>query len=164
MGDEVALAQAYRTIINDVSFDKFHRAYETSSLFPLVEKHGDHVPYARHLKDVLSGSPFEFKSVWYLKQAVMASSSKSTIIPSLTVDYGFINCADKVEEEQLKQVYAKYFSDGGDPLVLHDAAMAGSLYQCLRVAKVDMGKKDKKLFSRLMKTIYPLVSPAPDLL
>ena len=69
------------------------------------------------------------------------------------------------EWQELKQVYKAFFGSHGDPLALHEAAIAGNLYGFL--SKTVQGLQDRRKFERLMENPYPLPDPdsdsAPDL-
>lgn len=137
-------------------FTELHAAYESSSLIALLDSKGLQTERKKivHLEDVLTGSPRVFKSVWYLKQIVMAQDN--AMIPSVAVDYGFINCKGDNEKLALKECYKRYFQDlDGDPLKLHEAAIAGKTLECVE-GVVKLNKKDHKIMRRLMKNLYPL--------
>jgi len=98
------------------------------------------------------------KSVWDLKQFVVADMPDSDPVPSVSVDYGFFNCRNEEEAAQLKEVYKKFFEEGsnGDPLKLHEACLQGKIYDYVRTTVKLKGKDKIPLFRRLMKNFYPL--------
>ena len=57
-------------------------------------------------------------------------------------------------------MYKAFFESHGDPLALHEAAIAGNLYGFL--SKTVQGLQDRRKFERLMENPYPLPDPDPD--
>ena len=156
---EKRLAFAYTTLIVKCSFEEFYQAYDSSSLIQLFNsKNINMEEFGLHLADVLANSPHMNKSVWNLKQFVVADEQDSVPVPSVKVDYGFINCRNEEEEVQLKEVYKKFFEDSnGDPLKLHEACLQGKIYD--HVKKTLKLKKDDQSLFWLMKNFYPLSQP-----
>ena len=153
---EKQLADAYSMLIVKCSFEEFFQAYDSCSLIQLFRsKNISLEPFGSHLADLLANSPRMNKSVWDLKQFVLAETPVSNPIPSVTADYGFFNCRNKEEVSQLKEAYKKFFDSNGDPLKLHEACLQGRIYD--HVTKTLKLKKDDQgpLF-RLMKNMYPL--------
>lgn len=107
-----------------------------------------------HLEDVLSGTgSTQTKSVWWLKMFVLVDPDKRIEpVPAVIVDYGFMNCKQPQDREDLKAIYKMFFESGkGDPIALHNAAVAGKIFEYVGgVVKL------KNKFRRLMKNIYPL--------
>jgi len=129
---------------------------ESSSLITLLDSRGLQTERKKivHLEDVLEGSPRSFKSVWYLKQVVAARDIAVT--SSVAVDYGFVNCRGDNEELVLKESYKRYFEHpDGNPVRLHEAAIAGKTLECIE-GVVKLNKKDHKTLQRLMNNPYPL--------
>ncbi|KAJ7762405.1 hypothetical protein DFH07DRAFT_814279 [Mycena maculata] len=161
--EEKILARWYTTLIGQCTFEELYHAYDSSSLIALFDSKGVRAGTETivHLEEVLKGSPREFKSVWYLKQFVMAQGEEySKPIPSVIVDYGFMNCYKSEEETTLlKDLYSQIFSlPRADPVQLHEACIQGKLYDLVsRLLKLK--KKDQKVLKRLLKNPYPL----PDL-
>jgi hypothetical protein len=145
---------SYVTLIKRVSFEEFHAAYDSATLPALFSANNLAItnPF---ILDVLS-APRMNKSVWNLKQFVLGDYQK--LIPSITVDYGFMNCGDPESPEtenvihSLRQVYRRVLTaPNANPLKLHEACLQGKLFQyAKRVAQVDAS------FAPLMKNIYPL--------
>ncbi|KAJ7347240.1 hypothetical protein DFH08DRAFT_1080307 [Mycena albidolilacea] len=83
-----------------------------------------------YLEDLLSGSPVMLKSAWFLKKHVQYTKSvRSDLIPSVRVDYGFMNCTSDREYQDLKDLDKKIFERRyTNPLELHQACVSGSLY------------------------------------
>lgn len=154
--EESRLGVIYMKMIQQCTFSELLAAYRASSLAALMDKYGLHAmrePMA-HLQDVLSGTGSgQQKSVWWLKVFVLGEEIAP--IPAVTVDYGFMNCREPQDREVLKGIYKKFFEcERGDPIMLHNAAVAGKLFEYVGgVVKV------KKRFKSLMKNPYPLPNP-----
>ena len=157
---EMELGTRYQQLITMCTFQEFYDAYRTGSLFGLFRSKGLQVDDDAHLRDLLRGPTCGNKSVWDLKRSIVQEDStkkESSMIPSVMVDYGFMNCRNDSERRQLKRVYKAFFdSRDGDPLKLHEAAIKGNIHGY--VSQVVQGLRDPK-FQRLMKNPYPL----PDL-
>ena len=149
---EAPLSRLYRILVEKSTFDEIYTAYTSSSLIALFDKKGlkHEREQIRHLDDVLAGSPTSNKSVWNLKQHIVLENG--CMIPSIAVDYGFINCKGEEEKQELKKVYMQFFDHyNADPLGLHEAAIEGRLFEY-----VGGFIKLKKKFNRIMKNPYPL--------
>ncbi|KAJ6601300.1 hypothetical protein DFH09DRAFT_1127382 [Mycena vulgaris] len=162
--EEGKLAGVYTALIKSerCTFDELYRAYDSSALLPLFDSKGlreerEAIPF---LEEVLKGSPTMFQSVWYLKQFVNAKEEGITPIPSITVDYGFMNCLNnEAEKVLLKDLYTQIFElPRVDPMKLHEACIQGKLYDHIGQL-LKLKKKDQKVLKRLLKNPYPL----PDL-
>ena len=155
---EMQLGIAYRTLVMRSSFEEFYQAYDTCSLVQLFSSKNINLEqFGLHLADFLVHAPRMNKSVWNLKQFVVADEPDSFPVPSVKVDYGFANCRNEEEKVQLKEVYKKVFEDShGDPLKLHEACLQGKTYDYVRTTLKLKGKNQSPLFSRLMKNPYPL--------
>lgn len=98
----------------------------------------------------------KFKSVWWLKCYVLVGVNATPNFISVTaiIAYGFANCDQSQERQDLREVYRRFFeSEKGDPIALHDAAMAGRLFDYVRGVM-----KQKKKFRRFMILKNPRVS------
>ncbi|CAE6422834.1 unnamed protein product [Rhizoctonia solani] len=153
--DEVThLWDSYLKLVKVVSFEKFHTAYNGSSLPSLFSANGLAIknPF---ILDVLSGTPHVNKSVWNLKQFALGDYQK--LVPCVIVDYGFMNCGDPESQEtesvidSLRLLYNRILTaPNANPLKLHEACLQGKLFQyARRVAQIDAK------FAPLMKNIYP---------
>jgi hypothetical protein len=147
-----ALTRLYRRLLFRCSFDQLCTAYKSSTLVTLFDSKGltsERLSF-RHLEEVLLTSP-DLKSVWPLKRYVVANSGRITMPQPVAVDYGFSNCEGETEMQQLKEVYVQFFAHGdANPIELHEAAVAGSLFEYVR-RFIRLPKK----FRRLMKNPYP---------
>jgi hypothetical protein len=154
---EGALAELYRNLMSTCTFDQLFWAYETYTLVYLLDrKIGENWRQVfPDLEDVLHESPHCHKSVWWLKNYVLAEDAAMS--PSVSVDYGFMNRETDDEVEELKQVYRKILGGYGvaKPLLLHKAAMEGQLYAYIS-SFVDLDREAK--FERLLTNIRPLPS------
>ncbi|KAF8130951.1 hypothetical protein K438DRAFT_1885890 [Mycena galopus ATCC 62051] len=160
--EEGFLDLTYQILAGRCSYDEFCTAYCNSTLIQLMdakELRGRRIVHP-YLEDVLSGSPVVFKSVWFLKQHVqLPSSVQSDIIPSVRVDYGFMNCTSDSEYQDLKNLYKSIFERRhANPLQLHEACISGSLYEYVLGLFPEMKKKKNraKKFQRLLRNLYPL--------
>ena len=157
---EMELGAQYQQLINVCTFKEFCDAYRAGSLLDLFHSKGLQVDDNAHLRDLLHGPTWGNKSVWNLKSSIVQEDStkeEPSMVPSVIVDYGFMNCRNDSERRQLKRVYKAFFdSRDGDPLKLHEAAIKGNIHGY--VSQVVQGLRDPK-FQRLMKNPYPL----PDL-
>ena len=70
---------------------------------------------------------------------------------SVLVDYGFVNCDNFKDRQELKSVYRTFFDRYGDELKLHSACCEGRLFQYLRDTQQIAPK-----FLHLMRNPYPL--------
>ncbi|KAF7351496.1 MYND-type domain-containing protein [Mycena sanguinolenta] len=159
--EEGFLAATYRMLASYCSYEEFLSAYTSSTLIQLLDANGLRGRRMIHpyLEDVLSGSPSRFKSVWFLKQHLRCSvGTRSNLIPSVRVDYGFMNCASDSEYQELKDLYKDIFERRrANPLQLHEACLAGSLYEYVLRLFPEMKKKSRaKKFQRLLRNPYPL--------
>ena len=154
--DEMQLGTAYHRLVTECSFEEFYQAYDSCSLVQLFKSKNINLEkISLHLADFLANATRMNKSVWNLKQFVVADEADSVPVPSVQVDYGFFNCRNEEEKVQLKKVYRNFFEDrNGDPLKLHEACLQGKIYDYVR--RTLKLKEDQRSLSRLMKNIYPL--------
>ncbi|PCH40898.1 hypothetical protein WOLCODRAFT_117892 [Wolfiporia cocos MD-104 SS10] len=155
----MGLGALYRQLLDRCTFEEFCVAFEASSIIALFDHHGlkPQRENFHNLEDVLSGSPHVNKSVWDLKQFVMNKDMR--LIPSVNVDYGFMNCRTPDEYTELKALYKQLFElehkTSFDPVELHNAAIRGKIFEYASgVLKFKKGQK--KLYTRLMRNPYPL--------
>ena len=155
---EKRLGVAYSMLVVNCSFEEFYQAYDSCSLIQLFSsKNISLEPFGSHLADFLANSPHMNKSVWDLKQFVLAETSDSNPIPSVTADYGFFNCQNEAEVAQLKEAYKKFFEDSsGDPLKLHEACLQGKIYDYVVKKTLKLKGYDQGPLFQLMKNFYPL--------
>ncbi len=138
--DEHWISQWYDRLVDRCTFDAFTTVYQTSSLISLAEAHGVSLPCPlsrsaqAFFRDVMSASPRQFKTVWYLKQYVDqvgdVDPSKPPVLPkqAARADYGFVNCRDALEQKLLDDLYMSYFAHpDANPLDLHKVCVAGAL-------------------------------------
>ena len=157
--EEGVLAGYYQQLITMCTFTEFCDAYRNRGLLDLFHSKGLQVRKNAQLEDLLSGPhPVGWrKSAWTLKQFVLqegAGGREPDMAPSITVDYGFINCKNASERRQLRKAYKDFFiNHHGDPLVLHEVAIKGNLYGFL--SGIVPGVQGPK-FQRLLKNIYRL--------
>jgi len=158
--EEGVLGSQYQRLIAMCTFKEFCDAYRNRRLLDLFHAKGLQVNTTTQLQDLLSSGLWR-KSVWSLKKFVLQEASadeQSGMAPSITVDYGFVNCKNASERRHLKKVYKDFFTfHHGDPLALHEACIKGNIYGFISNIIQDLhGPK----YQRLMKNLYPL--PDPD--
>lgn len=157
------LCIAYHTLLMRCSFEEFRRAYESCSLVQLFNsKYINLEQFGSHLADLLACAPYTNKSVWNLKQFVIADESDGVLLCSVGIDYGFYNCRNREQVLQLKKFYKKFFDDvNGDPLELHHACLQGKIYTYVRTI-VKLNKSHRRpAFRQLVMNPYPLPKGCP---
>jgi hypothetical protein len=143
-----------RGVIQPATFTQFWKAYEAGTLIQLMDSKGlkelrSRLPF---LEGFLSVGPAGLlPSVWNLKQFVEISDPMDhPPIPSVNVDYGFINCRTFEETCILMEIYGKVLKTA-NPLELHQACVAGDLFQ-FASGYVRMEER----WRSLMRNFYPL--------
>ena len=148
--EEEQLANAYRQLVCQCSFQQICQAFSSDGLLSLMLKtsssNGLHSQIweiisvnvseetIAGITDILTTDLFHTKSVWYLKQCVC--SEHGFVDGSLSHfevinDYGFGDCSEE-ERQQLMQLY-KFYLDlkRSNPLELHEAFLSGQTYEYL---------------------------------
>ena len=143
-----------RNVTEPVTFTQFWKAYEAGKLIQLMDSKG--------LKDLRSNLPFlggflsvpppsPRPSVWDLKQFLEINNPMDhPPIPSVNVDYGFVNCRTFEETCILMEVYRKVL-ETANLLELHQACVAGDLFQFTK-SYVRMEER----WRSLLRNFYPL--------
>ncbi len=143
-----------RGVIQPVTFTQFWKAYEAGTLIQLMD--------SKALKELRSRLPFlegflsappagPHLSVWNLKQFLEISDPMDhPPVPSVNVDYGFINCRTFEETCTLMEIYGKVLKTA-NPLELHQACVAGDLFQ---FASYYVRMEER--WRPLMRNFYPL--------
>ena len=143
-----------RGVVQPATFTQFWKAHEAGTLIQLMDSKG--------LKELRSRLPFlegfllappagPRPSVWDLKQFLEVNDPMEyPPIPSISVDYGFINCRKFEETCILMEIYKKVLNSAS-PLDLHQACIAGNLFQFASCfVSMDEG------WRLLMRNFYPL--------
>ncbi|GLB34185.1 hypothetical protein LshimejAT787_0110690 [Lyophyllum shimeji] len=157
--EESSLGVLYQRLIHRCTFDEFAGAFEAGELLKLMDFKGfkGHRHIA-HMEEVLGSGSGPIKSVWYLKQLVEVPSDEEHfhLHPAVRVDYGFINCSNETEFEDLKALYKQVLDmPRVNPLELHEAAIRGKIFEFVtRFVKVK--KNVVKQLQRLLRNPYPL--------
>ncbi|RDX55278.1 hypothetical protein OH76DRAFT_1468647 [Lentinus brumalis] len=152
----VNLGLKYAELFTRCTFEEFCQAYGRSSIPALFARYGI-VEVGHHplFRDVMSGSPSTFKSVWRLKFYIedvghSRPGEHTPPAPSVVADYGYGNCKNAEETKLLDTLYTQLFGKHAvDPLALHVACLKGEL--------LDFAKKYVKLspwtakYARLLK-------------
>ncbi|TEB29653.1 hypothetical protein FA13DRAFT_620510 [Coprinellus micaceus] len=164
---ELCAGRLYQKLVASASFREILGAYETCGMVALFRKKGltsdpDYKCISEQFEDVMSGSGRgTFKSSWNLKQFIQAKTdnpkSDVAIIPSVRVDYGFMNCTDAHDLATLINLYQEYFqSDKNNCIHLHNACIKGALFEYLgNFSEVPL----KESHRRLLRNLYPLPDP-----
>ncbi|KAF2263123.1 hypothetical protein CC78DRAFT_604897 [Lojkania enalia] len=136
------------------TFTEFWRSYESGTLIELMDQKGlksfrSDFP---HLKEFLDASSSHVHpSVWSLKQfLVIDNPAEFPPVPAVQVDYGFMNCNTFEETCILMEIYKRLLQKA-DPLDLHSACLAGTLFEFAQgFHTMDEAHRG------LMKNFYPL--------
>ncbi|KAF9007804.1 hypothetical protein BDZ89DRAFT_1079239 [Hymenopellis radicata] len=154
---EMAVGRLYAALIHRCKFDEFCAAYESSSLFRLIEKCGLAPPHdglLRHLSTVLSTSPHMNYSVWDLKCSILGTDVPP--VRSVVADYGFMNCRTQDDREALADVYRAAFGHKDmDEVELHRACLRGETLEYVK-RFVPLKPLDERKMRKLMQNVYPL--------
>lgn len=143
-----------RGVIQPATFTQFWKAYEAGTLIQLMDWKGlkelrSRLPFLEGFLSVPPAGPRP--SVWNLKQFLEISDPMDhPPIPSVNVDYGFIDCRTFEETWILMEVYGKVLKTA-NPLELHQACVAGDLFQ-FASGYVRMEER----WRSLMRNSYPL--------
>ncbi|KAI9855806.1 MAG: hypothetical protein M1813_009615 [Trichoglossum hirsutum] len=143
-----------RGVIQPATFTQIWKAYEAGTLIQLMNSKGlkelrSRLPFLEGFLSVPPAGPRP--SVWDLKQFLEISDPMDhPPIPSVNVDYGFINCRTFEETCTLMEIYGKVLKTA-NPLELHQACIAGDLFQ-FASGHVRMEER----WRSLMRNFYPL--------
>ncbi|KAG6910816.1 hypothetical protein DXG01_007705 [Tephrocybe rancida] len=161
MFSEGSLGVLYHRLIEQCTFKEFVQAYETGKLAKLIDsKHLRGVGDFALLDEVLDSAGGMIKSVWYLKQFVEVEEPDFPPANPIVVDYGFMNCKDATEFEDLKALYKQILDmPKASPLDLHKACIQGKLFEFVDNLVLLKKKVTRKQLRRILKNPYPL----PDL-
>lgn len=156
---EMSIARLYKALIRRCSFEEFCDAYESSSLIAFMESKGitDRRSLPRHFEHIMQ-SRVSHESVWDLKQFIYGGEMVE-LIPSVTCDYGFMQCRSPEDLTALTTVYKVAFDHKDfDEMELHSHCIQGKTLEYVSRFQ-RLTKKDKKRFGHLMKNPYPLDFP-----
>ena len=140
--------------IQPATFTQFWKAYEAGTLIQLMDSKGlkelrSWLPFLEGFLSVPPAGPHP--SVWNLKQFLEISDPMDhPPVPSVNVDYGFINCRTFEETCTLMEIYKEVLKTS-NPLALHQACVAGALFQ-FASGFVRMEER----WRSLMRNLYPL--------
>ncbi|KAJ3504655.1 hypothetical protein NLJ89_g7824 [Agrocybe chaxingu] len=156
---ELELGGIYEELLKQCTFKEFYEAFESSQLIKLFQAKGWGPSIARfpYLEGVLEKSP-NCPSVWELKQYLIMDAEGHLMppLPTVSLDYGYFNCLNREEEEELSAAYRAFYAKrDADPLALQQAAVEGNIFEYMcGVVKL----KNKKTLRRLMKNRFGLNS------
>ncbi|KAH7082728.1 hypothetical protein BKA63DRAFT_486180 [Paraphoma chrysanthemicola] len=121
------LAAAYRALVDACQFDEFWTAMRDSKMPDLFAKYGlsGSMSTIPSFKILMSNVARWHYSVWDLKKYIRSTDIEPS--RSVQVDYGFIECQDARERITLRGMYADYFDQGHDALLLHDSCIKGRI-------------------------------------
>ncbi|KAB8214014.1 hypothetical protein BDV33DRAFT_183543 [Aspergillus novoparasiticus] len=139
--------------IQTATFTEFWKAYESGTMIQLMDSKGFkhdrlQLPY---LEEFFTSPPCgPHLSVWSLKQFLAINNpAEFPPDPTISVDYGFMNCKTFMETCTLMELYKRLLRKAS-PLDLHEACVAGKLFEfaeCFH--KMDQAHR------RLMRNFYP---------
>lgn len=161
LGEEQEFGRNYHKLVRSCSFDEFCKAYESSTIPELFDRHGISFSNTRLFRDVMSGTPHVNKSVWnlkhYIDELICTDMGKGpTPIPSVSCDYGYFNCKVPAECKLLDDLYKYLFTElQVDPLALHEACLKGELLEFAKNSGMKLSPHTTK-YTRLLKNPYPL--------
>ncbi|KAL8797118.1 MAG: hypothetical protein Q9195_000585 [Heterodermia aff. obscurata] len=143
-----------RNVIQPVTFTQFWKAYEAGTIIQLMDSKGlkelrSWLPFLEGFLSVPPAGPHP--SVWSLKQFLEIDDPMDhPPVPSVNVDYGFMNCHTFEDTCILMEIYKKILKTAS-PLDLHQACVAGDLF---RFASGYFLMKEH--WRPLMRNFYPL--------
>ncbi|KZT36321.1 hypothetical protein SISSUDRAFT_1130423 [Sistotremastrum suecicum HHB10207 ss-3] len=147
----------YACLIVLCTFDEFCEAYRTSALIPLMDRKGLKemrlsMPQAHEFEVVLSESPNNISTIWWLKSYALLT--KSNLHLTVLIPYGFGNCRDRAEFRQLMQFYNRHFREGKvPPFELQKAAENDRIYDYIsKHPSVKIANSEKRFLSRVLQT------------
>ena len=144
----------HRGAIQPATFTQFWKAYEAGTLIQLMDSKGlkelrSRLPFLEGFLSVPPAGPRP--SVWDLKQFLETNDPMDhPPVPSVNIDYGFINCRTFEETCTLMEIYRGVLKTA-NPLALHQACIAGALFY-FATGFVPM----KEQWRSLMRNFYPL--------
>lgn len=121
------LANLYRVLIGRCKFQEFWKAMERSDMIGLFNKYGlgHAIAEMRNFGTLMTIVGTWYQSVWELKRFTRLSAAEP--MQAAALDYGFCNCQTPQERMDLRQMYAEFFTRGGDEMDLHQACINGQL-------------------------------------
>ncbi|KAF7795902.1 hypothetical protein EIP86_007069 [Pleurotus ostreatoroseus] len=154
---ESQILQLYRKLIHRCTFEEFCDAFESSTLFALIERKNvmSRVPSMkrsgppRHFKRILSSLQFH-ESVWDLKQYILGEG----VLPYRVLrDYGFLHCTSSFELSYLIAVYKTAFSHQAfNEMELHAYCIRGKISEYVaKFQRPKMTKMEKAWLTQLTK-------------
>ena len=149
-----------RGVIQPATFTQFWKAYEAGTLIQLMDSKGlkklrSRLPFLEGFLSVPPAGPH--LSVWSLKQFLEINDPVDhPPVPSVTFDYGFMNCHTFEETCTLMEIYGKVLKTA-NPLALHLACLDGDLFQ-FASGYVRM----EESWRSLMRNFYPLKELAEE--
>ncbi|KAG7092993.1 hypothetical protein E1B28_009292 [Marasmius oreades] len=159
--EEIIVGRSYEELFERCSFDEYCAAYDSASVFTLMEKYEVLPPYfyselLNNLRIVLSSRSMH-QTVWYLKQCIDDQMQEFQPAHSVVVDYGFINCTSVAEREALVDIYrAAFRCHGLDAMKMHEACIQGKIFEFVTQFVPLKKKNEIQMMKRLMRNAYPL--------
>ena len=148
------LYERRRDVAPPATFTEFWKAYEVGTLIQLIDSKGlkeqrSSLPFLEGFLSVPPTGPHP--SVWSLKRFLEINNPiDRPPFPSVSVDYGFINCHTFEDICILMEIYREVLRTA-NPLELHQACVAGDLFQFAS----DYVRMEER-WKSLMTNPYPL--------
>ncbi|KZT41029.1 hypothetical protein SISSUDRAFT_1126778 [Sistotremastrum suecicum HHB10207 ss-3] len=153
---EGPIQHLYAELIRRCTFEEFCKAFNTSCLVDLMDKHGLKerrlaLAGAADFERILSQSPYHIPCVWGLKSLVRYPSE---VQPSHLFPFGFANCRTEKDLMHLARVYVTLFTEKTIPLFrIQYAAEQDRLYQLVTsIPEFSPSATEKRFLRRALKT------------
>lgn len=162
--EQVRMISLYKTLLERCSLKEFWDAIRYSTMIALFDKYGfeSERKTFRHFESVMDNSR-ALPSAWYLKSFVY--DAKGNNLPSalraVAIDYGFSNCENATDRTRLRQTYRAVFDENADELLLHEACLAGKIFDFCSPLFPRWASDEREYFQALMANPYPLIPPVP---
>ena len=165
-GEQARLLSLYRKLLQQCSFNEFWDARRNSTVIALFDKYGlgSERKSFRHFQSVMDNNK-ALPSVWYLKSFVydQITMELPSSMRAVMIDYGFMHCRNATDRIRLRQSYREIFDQKVDELLLHEACLAGQLFEFCSpfFLPTTWTLEDREYFQALMKNPYPLTPHVP---
>lgn len=158
------MTSLYKKLHQKCSFREFWDAIRYSTMIALFDKYGfeSERKSFRHLQSVMDNNK-ALPSAWYLKSFVYDAEAINlpSSLRAVTVDYDFYHCRDATDRTKLRQAYCEVFDQGADELLLHEACIAGQIFQFCFQFFPSWTSADQNYSQELMVNHYPLRPSVP---
>ena len=162
--EQAQMMSMYKRLLKMCSFNEFCSAIRYSTMIALFDKYGfeQERKEFRYFQSVMENSK-ALPSVWYLKSFVYDAMTVnlSSSLRAVAIDYGFNHCRDATGRSRLRQACREVFDRGVDELLLHEACLAGRIFDICSSFCPTWTSTDREYFQELMVNPYPLQPPVP---